>query len=118
MLTARYQVTREEKVFTVLKKIVLIPLTHICGTSPMAQEVKNLAAVQEIREIWIRSWVRKIPLEKGMTTHSSTLACKIPWPGGLQSIGSQRVVNNRGTEHIYVTRICIPNKQRMLFGMF
>ena len=34
------------------------------------------------------------PLEKGMTTHSSILAWKIPWteePGGLQSMGSQRV---------------------------
>ena len=34
------------------------------------------------------------PLEEGMATHSSTLAWKIPWteePGGLQSMGSQRV---------------------------
>ena len=34
------------------------------------------------------------PLEKGMTTHSSVLAWKIPWteePGGLQSMGPQRV---------------------------
>ena len=34
------------------------------------------------------------PLEKGMATHSSILACRIPWtekPGGLQSMGSQRV---------------------------
>ena len=37
------------------------------------------------------------PLEKGMTTHSSILAWKIPWteePGGLQSMGSQRVGHN------------------------
>ena len=34
------------------------------------------------------------PLEEGMATHSSILAWRIPWteePGGLQSIGSQRV---------------------------
>ena len=34
------------------------------------------------------------PLEKGMATHSSILAWRIPWteePGGLHSIGSQRV---------------------------
>ena len=34
------------------------------------------------------------PLEKGMTTHSSILAWRIPWteePGGLHSIGSRRV---------------------------
>ena len=38
-------------------------------------------------------WVGKTPLEKGMATHSSTLAWRIPWteePGGLQSMGSQR----------------------------
>ena len=37
-------------------------------------------------------WVRKIPLEKGMATHSSILAWTIPWtedPGGLQSMGSK-----------------------------
>ena len=40
---------------------------------------------------------REDPLEKKMTTHSSILAWKIPWteePGGLQSIGSQRVEHN------------------------
>ena len=39
-------------------------------------------------------WVRKIPLEEEMATHSSTLARKIPWteePGRLHSMGSQRV---------------------------
>ena len=39
-------------------------------------------------------WVGKIPLEKGMATHSSILAWRVPWteePGGLQSTGSQRV---------------------------
>ena len=37
-------------------------------------------------------------LEKGLATHSSILACKISWteePGGLQSIGSQRVGHDR-----------------------
>ena len=37
------------------------------------------------------------PLEEGMATHSSTLAWRIPWtekPGGLRSIGSQRVRHN------------------------
>ena len=56
----------------------------------MAQTVKRLPAVQE-------TWVRKLPLEKEMATHSSTLAWKIPRteePGGLQSMGSQRVGHN------------------------
>ena len=44
-----------------------------------------------------RSLSREEPLEEGMATHSSILAWRIPWteePGGLQSIGSQRVGHN------------------------
>ena len=39
-------------------------------------------------------WFPEDPLEKGMATHSSILAWRIPWteePGRLQSMGSQRV---------------------------
>ena len=57
----------------------------------MAQMVKNLPATQET---WIQSLGWEDPLEKGMATHSSILAWKIPGteePGGLQSMGSQRV---------------------------
>ena len=59
--------------------------------SPVAQKVKNRPAV---RETSVRSLGRKDPPEKGMATHSSILARTIQWteePGGLQSIGSQRV---------------------------
>ena len=53
--------------------------------------VKNLPAVQET---WVQSLGWEDPLEKGIATHSSILAWRIPWteePGGLQSMGSQRV---------------------------
>ena len=53
--------------------------------------VKNLPAMQET---WVQSLGWEDPLEKGMVTHSSILAWKIPWteePGGLQFLGSQRV---------------------------
>ena len=56
-----------------------------------AFSVKNLPAVQEAR---VRSLVREDPLEKEMATHSSILAWRSLWteePGGLQSMGSQRV---------------------------
>ena len=46
------------------------------------------------QETWVQSLGRKDPLEKEMATHSSILAWRIPWieePGGLQSMGSQRV---------------------------
>ena len=48
-------------------------------------------------ETWVRSLGWEDPLEKEMATHSSTLAWRIPWteePGGLQSMGSQRVGHN------------------------
>ena len=47
-----------------------------------------------MQEMWVPSLGQEDPLEEGMATHSSILACKIPWteePGELQSIGSQRV---------------------------
>ena len=56
---------------------------------PVVQTVKNLPAMQET---WVRPLGWEDPLEKGMATHSSLLAWKIPWteePGGLQSEGSQ-----------------------------
>ena len=61
------------------------------GASLVAQRVKRLPAIRETR---VRSLGREDRLEKEMTTHSSTLAWKIPWtekPGRLQSMGSQRV---------------------------
>ena len=47
-------------------------------------------------------WVRKIPLGKEIATHSSILAWKIPWteePGGLLSMGSQRVGHDLAIKH-------------------
>ena len=57
----------------------------------MAWTVKNLPAMQEAQ---VRSLGQEDPLEKGMATHSSILAWRTPWteePGGLQSLGLQRV---------------------------
>ena len=60
----------------------------------MAQQVKNLPAMQETEEMWVRSLGWEDPLEEEMATYSSILAWKIPWTkklGRLQSMGSQRV---------------------------
>ena len=60
--------------------------------------------MQEIQETQVKSMDREDPLKKQMTTHSSILAWEIPWtekPGGLQSMGSQRVGHNWGTEHTF-----------------
>ena len=53
--------------------------------------VKNLPAMQET---WVRSLGWEDSLKKGMATHFSILAWRIPWtedPGWLQSMGLQRV---------------------------
>ena len=50
--------------------------------------------MEETLETPVQSLGQEDPLDKGMTTHSSILACRVPWaeePGGLQSTGSQRV---------------------------
>ena len=60
----------------------------------MAQWVKNLPAMQETQETRVQSLGWEDPLEEGMATHSSVLAWRIPGmeePGGLQSMGLQRV---------------------------
>ena len=66
-------------------------------SSLVAQMVKNLPAVQEM---WVRSlgWE---DLMKGMATHFSILAWRLPWteePGGLQFMGLQRVGHKLVTE--------------------
>ena len=59
--------------------------------SQLAQMVKNLSAMQETQ---VQLLGQEDPLEKGMATHSSILAWRIPWtegPGRLPSMGLQRV---------------------------
>ena len=56
--------------------------------------VKNPPVSAETQETWVRSLDWEDSLEEEMATHSSILAWEIPWteePGGLQSMGSQRV---------------------------
>ena len=60
-------------------------------SSLVAQTAKRLPIM---RETWVQSLGWEDLLEKEMATHSSILVWKIPWteePGGLQSMGSQRV---------------------------
>ena len=62
---------------------------------------KNTLAMQDKQEWQVQSQGQENPLEEGMATHSSIFAWRIPWteePGGLQSIGSQRIRLTEGTE--------------------
>ena len=58
----------------------------------------------EMQKTWIRSLGLEDPLEEEMATHSVILALEIPWteePGGLQSMGVQRVRLDQATEHTH-----------------
>ena len=73
-------------------------------TSLVAQMVKHLSTM---RETWSLGW--EDPLEKEMATHSRTITWKIPWveePGGLQSIGSQRVRHDWATSIQFNLTLC------------
>ena len=73
--------------------IYILALSWI-GAPLVAQMVKNLPAMQET---WVQSLGQENPLEKGMVTHSSMFAWEMLWteePGGLQSLGLQRVGHN------------------------
>ena len=50
--------------------------THL---GPMAQQVKNPLAMQELQETWVWSLGQKDSLEEKMATHSSILSWRIPW---------------------------------------
>ena len=72
--------------------------------SQVAQMVKYRPAMWEAG---VRSLHQEDPLEKGMATHSSILAWRIPWteePGGLLSMGSQRIGHNWVTNNLLFFR--------------
>ena len=86
-------------------RVMVFPLPRVTYASLVAQIVKHLPIV---RETWVQSLGREDLLEKEMATHSSILAWKSPWmeePGGLQSVGSQRVRHDWATSqgHLHLT---------------
>ena len=79
---------------------------------PAGSDIKNPPAM---RETWVRSLGWEDSLEKGMATHSSILAWRIPWteePGGLQSMGSQRIGHDRAT---FISRSLVEKDTDILF---
>ena len=69
----------------------------------MAQWLKNLPAMQEMwQKLQVQALGQEDPLGKEIATHSSILTWEIPWaeePGGLQSMGLQRVGHDLATKH-------------------
>ena len=81
----------------------------------MALVVRTPLPLQVMQEIWVQSLGREDTLEECLATHSSILAWEIPWteePGGLQSIGSQRVRYNWSNlgqmDHVTPEPLCFP----------
>ena len=68
--------------------------------------------MQVMQDMWVWSLGQEDPLEEEMATHSSILAWKIPWtedPGGLRSMGLQRVRCDWTYTHMLATPIfCFP----------
>ena len=92
-----------------MKKNTLNGITSKRRVSLVAQMIKNLPAMQESQ---VRSQGQEDSLEKGMATHSNILTWRIPWteePGGIQSMGSQRVGQDWATNTRKGTcvRICL-----------
>ena len=92
---------------------ITVDLT-ISWISLVAQMVKNLPSVPET---WVWSLGQEDPLEKGMATHSSILAWRIPWteePGGLQSMGNHKEMDmTKRLSHTHYN----PMLQDVSFGM-
>ena len=87
---SKLQEVVKDKEASILQSMGLQRAGHHLATKPGGSEVKSLPAMQQT-QVW--SLGREDALEKGMATHSSILAWRIPWteePGGLQSTGSQK----------------------------
>ena len=64
------------------------------GGFPSGSTVKHLPERQETQEMWVQDLGREVPPEEEKATHPSILGRRKPWteePGGLQSMGSQKV---------------------------
>ena len=73
-----------------------------------------------MQETWIWALGREDPLEKGMATQSSILAWGIPWteePGGLQSMGSQRIGHNLANKQQQVPLRLVEVSEKILEGL-
>ena len=80
----------------------------------MAWTVKNSPAMQET---WVQSLGQEDPLEKEMATHSTFPAGMIPWteePGGIQSMGLQRVRLHRVTSLSLFTIVQLDTELNLL----
>ena len=77
-LVGRLDILNELWLTIFLTYMGLLRRNPIIGASPGGSAVKNLSAMQETQEMWVRSLDWEDPLEKEIAIHSSILARKIP----------------------------------------
>ena len=90
-LSHPYMTTRKNIALTLTREAHFIYSSMYMWASLVAQTIKNLPTMQKTQ---VQSVGQEDPLVKGMVTHFSILAWRIPWteePGGLRSMESQRV---------------------------
>ena len=79
-----------------------LPLTqYMLGLPKGLSDKESACQCRRCKRCSFDPWIGKIPPEKEMATHFSVLAQEIPWteePGGLQSMGLQRVRQDLATE--------------------
>ena len=82
---------------TLLVRLTIRIICSIVGFLGGASGKEPSCQCRRCKRPGFNPWVGRIPLKEGMIAHSSILAWRIPWteePGGLQSIGLQRVRHN------------------------
>ena len=94
-------------VFCLWKMLIMVN-RYPCPISKLSRDVSSVFI--------INSFLYLLSLEKAMATHSSILTWRVPWteePGGLQSMGSQRVRHDWMTKHTYLLQLgCVCIKLR------
>ena len=93
--------------------------TQVSALSRVSLVAQTVKCPPAMRETWLWSLGQEGPLEKETATHSSILAWKIPWtekPGGLQSMGLQKVGHDWETSLFLITEIqcLIPGSVRTI----
>ena len=90
----------------------MVLIYYISWFSLVAQTVKNPPAMQET---WVQSLGQEDSPEEEMAAHYNVLAWRIPWtdePGGLQSMGSQKVGHDWAHEHIIIKKLWLVAKEK------
>ena len=104
-------------------RVLQICCTAMCIYISGGSAVKNLPAMQEMQQMQVRSLGWEDHLDQEMATHSRILAWRIPWteePGGLQSMGTQRVGHHRAINtmatntNVYIVSKSVPYTQKLL----